>query len=247
MKTFAADLHIHTALSPCASEEMTPPAIVQAAVDRGLAMIAICDHNAAGNTAATQEAAGERLSVVAGMEITTVEECHVLGLFPDVKSAEAAASEVLGTLPVASAGDEQQFGSQVLMDAAGRAVGREKRLLAVASGLDLPAAVRLIHEHDGLALAAHVNRPSFSVLSQLGVFPADAGFDAIEVFTPAGGAAKALPEAVAALGLAVVASSDSHYLGDIGSVQTTLVMEAPTFAELVQAMRGNGKREVRVA
>ena len=81
MKRFLADLHIHTALSPCAEEEMTPAAIVRQAIRKGLAIIAICDHNTAGNTIAVQEAAGKDITVIAGMEITTVEEVHVIGLF----------------------------------------------------------------------------------------------------------------------------------------------------------------------
>ncbi|MCX5684822.1 MAG: PHP domain-containing protein, partial [Planctomycetota bacterium] len=119
MKRFLADLHIHTVLSPCASEEMTPPAIVRAAVAKGLGMIAICDHNSAGNVRATQEAAGGRLSVLAGMEVTTAEEVHVLGLFPDAASAASAADEVLATLPDQPEpvdADHRQW----LMDAEGR-------------------------------------------------------------------------------------------------------------------------------
>ena len=73
MNVCFADLHVHTALSPCADDAMTPPAIVDAALAEGLAMIAICDHNSARNVAAVQEAAGDRLSVLAGMEITTAE------------------------------------------------------------------------------------------------------------------------------------------------------------------------------
>ena len=77
---------------------MTPPAIVETALAEGLAMIAVCDHNSARNVAAVQEAAGERLAVLAGMEITTAEECHVVGLFPDAAAAQAAGAEVGATL-----------------------------------------------------------------------------------------------------------------------------------------------------
>ena len=87
VRSILADLHIHTALSPCADGEMTPPAIVHEAVMKGLGMIAICDHNSAANTEAVQKAAGGLLTVIAGMEITTAEEVHVIGLFPTVQSA----------------------------------------------------------------------------------------------------------------------------------------------------------------
>ena len=102
MQCIAADLHIHTVLSPCASREMTPPAIVREAQERGLRMIAVCDHNSAGNVAAVMEAAAqvpEGPSVICGMEITTVEEVHVLGYFPGIDEARAASAEVAAGLP----------------------------------------------------------------------------------------------------------------------------------------------------
>jgi hypothetical protein len=224
---------------------MTPPAIVQAALDSGLAMIAICDHNAAGNTAATQQAAAGRLTVVAGMEVTTAEEVHVLGLFPDAEAATAAATEVHETLPDADPAYYERFGPQRRMDAEGRIIGRDEKMLAMASTFELAEAVELIHRHRGVAVAAHVNRPSFSVVSQLGVFPREAGFDAIEVFSAPGFPSRA--DEFAPLGLPVVTSSDSHFLGDIGSACSKLALRRPTFAELVRALRGEGGRRVRCA
>jgi len=271
VKAFAADLHVHTGLSPCAAEEMTPPAIVQAAVERGLAMIAICDHNAAGNARATIEAArraagfspggatrargasGVKLTVIAGMEITTAEEVHVVGLFPGVGAAEAAAEEVRATLPDGDEAYTRRFGGQRVMDADGRVVAEEPKMLAAASGLDLSAAVALVKKHGGVAVAAHVNRRSFSVFSQLGLFPADAGFDALEVFTPCLAAAQPAADGPSGradvrelrkLGLPMVASSDSHFLADIGRARSVFEMEAPTFEELVLALRGVGGRRV---
>jgi 3',5'-nucleoside bisphosphate phosphatase len=256
VKTFAADLHIHTGLSPCASEEMTPPAIVQAASERGLAMIAICDHNAAGNTAATLMAGWGRLSVLAGMEITTAEEVHVVGIFPGPISALAAADEVQETLPPADEAYRRRFGEQRFLNADGRLVRTEPKMLAVASKFDLSAAVALIHRHHGVAIAAHVNRRSFSVMSQLGIFPPDAGFDAIEVFTPCDATSHPRTEgytvapAVAklcSLGLPIFASSDSHHLGDIGRARSMFEMQEPTFDEFVLALRGVDGRGVRCA
>lgn len=254
MKPLLADLHIHTALSPCAAREMTPPAIVRTALEAGLSMIAICDHNAATNTAATQMA-GARvgLAVLAAMEITTAEEVHVVGVFPDSSSACAAAAEVQATLPDANAAYYERFGPQQELDADGRVLAMEPKMLATASTLDLAAAVALIHEHGGLAIAAHVNRPSYSVLSQLGLFPDDAAFDALEVFTPCGPAAAphaAATDALRALNrdeLAVLAASDAHFLADIGRCRTELTLDAPTFDELALALRGIDGRGVQHA
>jgi len=251
VQLYPADLHIHTALSPCAADEMTPPAIVQTARKRGLAMIAVCDHNSADNTAAAQaaaRAADRAVAVLAGVEITTAEEVHVVGLFPAPQAAEAAAAELTATLPPADEAYYARFGPQRWLDAEGRERGAEPHMLALATGFDLAGAVALVHRHGGLAIAAHVNRPSFSVLSQLGFFPADAGFDALEVFTPAGVAVdEAAAVAAAAHGLPVLASSDSHTLGDIGRARSVFTLAAPTFEEVALALRGAAGRGVRCA
>jgi hypothetical protein len=241
-----ADLHIHTALSPCAAADMTPPAIVAAAVQCGLAMIAVCDHNSAGNAAATQQAGGSSLAVIAGMEIMSSEEAHVVGLFPDAPSACAAGEEVAATLPDlefrsgrppsgAESGERRPGrAEQRLMDSAGRVIGIEPKMLAAASRFTLSETVQLIHRHGGLAIAAHLNRPSFSVISQLGLFPEDAGFDAVEIFeSPMFPAA----EETAAHGLPALRCSDSHDLLQIGSTWTALEMRRPVFDELVLALR----------
>jgi len=90
MLTIAADLHIHTALSPCAEEEMTPPAVLAQAAANGLQMIAITDHNTAMNTVSFCEAAaGGAIFVVPGMEVQTREEVHMVCLFSTPREALA--------------------------------------------------------------------------------------------------------------------------------------------------------------
>jgi len=245
VRRFGADLHIHTALSPCAMDEMTPPAIVRAAKDKGLDMIAICDHNSAKNTAAVQEAGGDTLAVLAGIEVTTREEVHILGLFPEAESACTVGDAVAATLPSATADALARFGSQPIMDAAGRTVGSESKLLAAASDLDLAEAVDLIHAHGGLAVASHLDRPSFSVFSQLGVFPDSAGFDAIEV--SAQGYALGRHHQLAGLGFPIVVSSDSHFLSELGTSRTVLELAEATFCELAMAFRGHQERRCLLA
>lgn len=239
MRRIAADLHIHTALSPCAADEMTPPSIVQAAIEQGLDMIAICDHNSAGNAAAVQEAAGAALSVLAGMEITTAEEAHVLGLFPDAEHALAASEEVGSRLPRMK-GRSPQFGEQWLLDASGAVIGRETRMLSASSGLVLEEAVALIKRHSGLAVASHVDRPSYSVTSQLGMIPPECGLDALEI--SAAGFQAGRQAGFAGLGWPFVVSSDSHYLSEIGAGRAWLEAAEATFEELARALRGEDSR-----
>jgi predicted metal-dependent phosphoesterase TrpH len=246
LRLYRADLHVHTALSPCASDEMTPPAIIAWAMEWKLDMIAISDHNAAGNIRAVQQAAedfGSRVTVVPGMEITSAEEVHVLGLFPDVDAAEKVGATLRGLLGVADAHYYSFFGEQLLLAADGTAVGSDTATLAWAAPLDLNETVQLIHDAGGLAIAAHVDRKSFSVFSQLGVFPTDAGFDAVEVSRHAARGSDSLGR-YAALGLPVTGASDSHFLDEIGKAHTDLLLAEPTFAELALALAERDGRSV---
>jgi predicted metal-dependent phosphoesterase TrpH len=244
MNTYRADLHLHTALSPCGEDDMTPQAIVRQARAMGLDIIAICDHNTSGNAAAVQEAAGDALIVIAGIEITTIEEVHVGGLFPDVDLASQVATEVLATLPTTTPEDTQRFGEQWFMDAHDHVLACETRMLATASTLDLAEAVALIKRSQGLAIAAHIDRRSFSILSQLGFFPEDARFDALELSAAAVRANRI--DEFKKYGPPLIASSDSHFPEDIGICQTIFSMYAPSFSEIQLALQSVAGREIYI-
>ncbi len=244
MNQFRADLHIHSVLSPCADPEMTPAAIVEEARSRGLAIVAICDHNATANAAAARRAAGRDLTVLPGIEISTREEAHVIGLFPSVRAADAVSNNVRETLPVLEH-PASWMGEQLIMTASGRTRGKERKMLAAASTFALEKAVDLIHEHDGIAIAAHVDRPSFSVVSQLGFVPEGAGFDALEI--SAAGLARGRAADFQGLGLPLTSGSDSHSLSEIGAAFTVFEMDEPTFSEVLLAMQGRAGRRCWVA
>jgi PHP family Zn ribbon phosphoesterase len=246
LRSFRADLHIHTALSPCASEEMTPPAIVETALAAGLDVIAVSDHNAAGNVEAVQraaEAAGGGLTVLPGMEIASVEEVHVLGLFPDLAAAETVAARVRTLLPMAHTDYFAFYGEQTLLAADGHTVGAETAALAGSTTLDLNETVRLIHSVGGLAVAAHIDRRAFGLLSQLGYFTEDAGFDAVEVSRHIGADSPRMDE-FRGFGLPLIGSSDGHYLNEIGACRTVLTVVEPTFNEVHLAFAGAEGRGV---
>ncbi|HUV06752.1 MAG TPA: PHP domain-containing protein [Spirochaetia bacterium] len=248
-----ADLHIHTALSPCASQEMTPAAIVGTAIEMGLDMIAVCDHNSAGNTAAVRKAAarmaeGRGIAVIDGMEITTLEEVHVLGLFRDNTAACAVTEKVLSTLPLfdgGSRGSHPVLQEQVLFGENGKTHGFELRILSAATAFGLSESVEIIKRSGGLAIASHVDRPSFGVLSQLGLFPADSGLDALEL--SAAGVRAGRMDEFASIGLPLVSFSDSHSLFEIGASCTLFEIREPTFDELVLALGGLAGRGFRIA
>jgi hypothetical protein len=232
---------------------MTPPAIVAAAVKAGLDLIAISDHNSAGNVAAVQQAAAEAgggLTVIPGMELTSAEEVHVLALFPDLPLAERVSRWVKALLPPADTQYYSFFGEQPLLAADGSLLGMETVSLASATPLDLMETVNVIHAAGGLAVAAHVDRKAFSVVSQLGFFPKNSGFDGAELSPhhrsqplPAGPVAPGAG-GPPVQGLPVMTSSDSHFLDDVGTTVTEFLLAEPTFAELALAFSGRDERSM---
>jgi predicted metal-dependent phosphoesterase TrpH len=247
LKIFQADLHIHSKLSPCGSWEMMPRRVVEQARLAGLDIIAICDHNAAENVAAFRDTAeGTGLVVIAGIEITTAEEIHVVGLFPDQQSARKVSSRVQSTLPVTDSGYADRFGAQILMDRDGNILGSEKRALAMATTFTLEETVALIQGCGGLAIPAHIERPSFSVYSQLGDLPRGIPFNAVEV-SPVEQRPIGLREKFARYGFPMVGSSDSHYIHEIGRARTLIKAREASFEELAAALRREDGREVDYA
>lgn len=238
-----ADLHIHTSLSPCADTwRMTPGAIVQAAKSMGLELIAVCDHNSMRNVAAVQKRAeGTGLAVLPGMEVTSVEEVHLLGLFPDLDRATAFQELVDRNLPGENI--PEIFGYQVLMDEQDEILGSEERFLAGATTLKVEELVEAIHGHAGLAVASHVDREGFGILGQLGLIPEGLALDGLEISW-----AMTRPEAKERFpqirSWPLLRSSDAHSPEEIGRAWSRLRVEEAGFEELRLALRGVGGRLV---
>ncbi|MCB7129602.1 MAG: PHP domain-containing protein [Candidatus Brocadiales bacterium] len=242
MRVIHADLHIHTCLSPFAELEMSPRGIVSAAVNKGIDMIAICDHNSAENAAAVMEASRQTdLTVLPGMEITSKEEVHIVGIFGVPE--DAARMQTLVYEHLEGENDEAAFGLQVVVEADGTVTGYNDRLLIGATDLSLEHVVRTIHAHNGLAIAAHIDREGFGILGQLGFIPPDLNLDALEVSCKVDlkGARAAFPDCGY---YPFLQSSDAHVLDAIGSGMTPLVMEAASFDELKMALKGDQGRRV---
>jgi len=247
MKTFSTDLHIHTKLSPCGSEEMTPLGIVGTARKVGLDIIAICDHNSCRNVSAVIEAGiSVSLAVIPGIELETAERIHIVGLFPDLACAMRVSEAVREGLPEADEAYANRIGVQVLLSCDDQHCGMEGKALASPSKFDLRSAVRLIQENGGLAIPAHVERPSFSLYSQLGDVPRDLPFSALEV-SPVNSRPVGLREKFARYGYPLIGSSDSHYLLELGRARSHFFMERPSFEEICLALRGQDGRSVSLA
>lgn len=216
---------------------MSPFTVARLARQRGLDVIAICDHNSAENVTAVRTAARRiGLAVIGGMEITSQEEVHVLGLFPEDGSLAAAQDVVYEHL--AGENDPDMFGEQLVMDEQDEVIRSNHKLLIGATDLTLEEVVQTIHELGGLAIASHVDRPSFSVVSQLGFIPQGLGLDAVESCSDR---VSASPEG---LGLSMISSSDAHRPEQIGSRCTRFLIDDPTIAEIGMALKHVGGRRI---
>ena len=234
MKLFKADLHIHSCLSPCADLDMSPRSIVDKGLERGLDIIAVCDHNSAENAGAAIRAGAQRgLCVLPGIEINSVEEIHTLAIFDREDQATAMQEIIYRHLKGTNRPDV--FGDQVVANEFDEVEGFNDRMLIGAIQLELQDVVRKVRQLGGLSIASHVDRPSFSILSQLGFVPPDLELDALEI-SPRMRKNSSLANIPEARGYPIVTFSDSHFLDDIGTVFTSFFLEAPSVDEIRMAL-----------
>jgi hypothetical protein len=246
LRRLRADLHIHTCLSPCGELAMSPRAVVERAKQAGLDLIAVTDHNTTENAAAAMAAsAGTGLAVLPGIELTTAEEVHLLGLFEPGSDLGPFQDEVYRNLPDLPA-KKKFVEDQVLVDAEDYVTGFCPRGLFGATRFSVREAVDLIHGHGGLVVASHIDRDSFSLVSQLGFIPAGLALEAVEVSPLLGPEEAREAYGSVADGRPIVRFSDAHRPEEIGAAVTEFVVEAPTIAEIRRALAGEDGREVRL-
>lgn len=240
-----ADLHIHTVLSPCTDlAEMAPKAIIEKAISTGLDMIAICDHNSCENVWAVQRAAKETpLTVLAGMEVTSKEEVHTIGLFDRCEETLKLQDSVYSHL--SGKNDPEVFGYQILMDEKDEVVGINDRLLIGATTLPLKEIVNGIHNLGGLAISSHCDREGYGLIANLGFVPEGLPLDALEI-SPKMNIKKACEAMPQVRGFALITSSDAHFLNEIGKVSTTFWIEQEKVSEIGKALRNEEGRRVEI-
>ncbi|HEY9766712.1 MAG TPA: PHP domain-containing protein [Chroococcales cyanobacterium] len=236
-RRLSADLHIHTVLSPCADLEMSPLNVVAQARAVGLGLIAVTDHNSAENVRAVIEA-GSRvgLIVLPGMEVNTREEVHVLCLFDRPSDADELQELVYSRLPPGE-NDSDYFGYQVICDSFDEIVGFNSRLLIQAADISLGELVAKVKALGGMAIAAHIDRPAFGLLGQLGFVPQGLELSALEVSKIA--SIPALRKEQPHLDpYPILSSSDAHFLEDIGNNPLDLLVEEADIEGIEQALWG---------
>jgi len=244
LKRFVADLHVHSVLSPCAEVEMTPRNIVWHAVQHNIDMIAITDHNSCDNVRAALEAAkGTDLTILPGMEVETKEEIHLIVLFDKMRQLmeweRIVKKHMSGRL-----NDADKFGAQFVVDAEDNLLEIKKEMLITSLTLSLEEVTEQVATIGGLCIASHVDRPMYSILSQLGFFPEGIKLAAVEISSRLN-----IKDAVQRIPLLkawpVVVSSDAHTIEDfLAGPKTVFRLEQPTLSEIRLALNGENDREV---
>lgn len=223
------DLHMHSALSPCGDNDMTPNNIVNMSLINELDIIAVTDHNSAKNIPAVLEVAKDTgLIVVPGMEVETSEEIHIVCLFPTLDCVMRMDQIVTDSMPGIK-NNKDIFGSQLIMNENDDIIGEEERLLVTASGLSIYQVFENTRQLGGVAIPAHIDRNSYSILSNLGFIPSDLPINYVEISKRTEPHHFLLDNNI---NNRYLASSDAHYLEDINLPINFIEIEDKTISSL---------------
>ena len=233
MKVFY-DLHMHSCLSPCGADDMTPNNLVNMAALAGLQVIAVADHNTTKNVPAAIKVGQQAgVLVVPAMELTTKEDIHVLCLLPSPDQAEAFRQYVYDRLPPRK-NRPKAFGNQYVMDENDEIIEEEPQLLAFGSSIGIYEVKDLLESFGGLAIPAHIDRASYSLIGVMGLVDGEMGFSLYE--TTPNCDTDALMEKHGFTG-SFIANSDAHDLTAIADAQRTLEIEELTAEGVIAALK----------
>lgn len=226
--TFAvADFHNHSCLSPCGSLDLSPRVLVEKAKARGITVLALSDHNSARNTPAFESLAVDAgILPLSGIEVTTQEELHCLCLFATSAQALDFGERIESHL-VKIRNQPEKWGDQVIVDRDEEVLGEIPYWLGAPTDIPLTQLSDWCLSADGLFIPAHIDRPSQSVLSQLGYLP-DLPYSALEVRTG--------PAGLQTRGKSLVKGSDAHFADDVGKRTCQLSLTRIDFSEVRYAL-----------
>ena len=224
MNAYFYDLHVHSCLSPCADDDMTPNNIAGMAALKGLNILALTDHNSTKNCPAFFEACKRQGIVpIAGMELSTAEDIHIVCLLPELEDAMRFGEEIWKHLmPIKNR--TEIFGNQLVLDGEDEIIGEEERLLISATDLPIEDAVALARSYGAHVHPAHIDRQSNGIVAILGDVPPDYGFAVFEMREK---------ENMEKLALTVeelnedsmIVCSDAHYLWDISEAENFVMID----------------------
>lgn len=224
MNKYYYDLHVHSCLSPCGDDDMTPNNIAGMAALNGLNIVALTDHNSAKNCPAFFEACKKYgLIAIAGMELSSAEDIHLVCLFPELEQAMAFDKEIESHLPNIKNRPEI-FGEQIITDGDDEPIGSEDKLLITATDLWAEEAIALARSFGAHVRPAHIDRTSNGMISILGDVPVEYGFNFVE-FNDRGNTEEYFKSYPSIADTSVIVSSDAHHLWDINNAENYFELE----------------------
>lgn len=218
MNKYFYDLHIHSCLSPCGDDDMTPNNIAGMAALNGLNIVALTDHNSCKNCPAFFEASKKQgIIAIAGMELSSAEDIHFVCLFPELEQAMAFDKEIEGHLPsIQNRADI--FGNQLILDGNDEQIAIEDRLLITATDLWAADAIALARSFGAHVRPAHIDRTSNGIISILGDIPKEYGFNFVE-FNDKDNIKSIFRDYPSLDSCSTIVSSDAHHLWDINEAE----------------------------
>ncbi|WRS28740.1 PHP domain-containing protein [Oscillospiraceae bacterium MB08-C2-2] len=235
MPRFFYDLHLHSCLSPCADDDMTPWNLVHMSALCGQQIIALTDHNAAANCSAALAAASSAgIVVVPGMELCTAEEIHMICLFSDLEAA-LAFDEIVNSSRLSIFNKPEIFGNQLVVNDSDEIVSQIPHLLVAATQISVDALWELCQQHRGICFPAHIDRQSYSLSAVLGSFEKHHPFTCAEI-SLAGNVREQIALHPALKSRGILQSSDAHRLADIPDSTHTIELEECSAPCLIETL-----------
>jgi predicted metal-dependent phosphoesterase TrpH len=241
------DLHVHSALSSCAEDNMTPKEVLKKILNFGIDIFSITDHNSGFNCAAFEEAAKDHdILFIPGIELQSSEEIHLLGYFPDIQMLNNFCSTIVEPrLPTQMKNDPLRFGHQIKINRVGNPIGEENAMLSMPLNISIDELVDQVHNFNGIAVAAHLGR-GLSVISQLGFIPPQLKLDAVEIWDIS------KIESIKSNFLTnkkfnIISSSDSHYLHMMKKPKMKLWLKNADVKSCLNCIKGDGAGRITIS
>lgn len=204
---------------------MSPLAIAKKAKEKGLEIVALTDHNSALNCPAFEHCCqDEGIVPIFGIEVCTSEETHILALFKTVAQALELGETIFNKM-LDIRFDPRKWGDQVYVDHNEEILGTVDRYLINAADITISDLIKVVFGMGGLVIPAHIERPYFSICSQLGFIPPEP-FSALEVVSS--------EYPVEAKNYPLISSSDAHFLEDVGKRYSRLPLKEKSFEGLLE-------------
>lgn len=231
----AYDLHIHSCLSPCGHEDMTPNNIMNMAKIKSLDLVAITDHNCGKNVAACTKLGDDLdILVLPGMEVQTREEVHMLTYFDSIETLNAFEKQ-LESYRMKIPNRPDRFGHQWVMDDQDHIIEEYPYALILSLDLSIDELSDLVLKYEGILVPAHINKGSNSLLTNLGFIPPNLKFDYIEIFNQS-----PYPEALIET-YGVLSNSDAHSLEKINEAEYFMDVESRSLESVIKYLKRKDK------